>query len=78
MADRLLVIADHYGMAMEYAKEHGLGHPGESWRYIYAPWQTNGLPWGGVYVVLSTGELPSDALKAASALERKGYKELEK
>jgi hypothetical protein len=76
VADKLIIVADNYQLAINYALEQGLpGHPGECWRYLYAEWQTAGLPWGGRYTIVSKGGLREGHFRVIDYLKRKGYKE---
>lgn len=55
-ADRtapLLVIADNYQQACDYAREHGLGREGRAWRYVTGPRWAYGYHGPGHYVALT-------------------------
>lgn len=49
---RLLVVADHYRLALRYAREHDLGHPGERWRYVGCQHDALALRGPGRFVVV--------------------------
>lgn len=77
MSDKLLIIADHYPMAIQHARELGIpGHPGEHWVYIYEPCRLTMAHRDGRYTVRTVEGLTSKQLDLINDLRRRGYTEV--
>ena len=77
----LLIIADHYRLAVTFAQDHGLGREGrESWRYIPGERQAFGRYGPGRFVVVAIGEVwgadARDRFAAARYLRAQGFTEV--
>lgn len=80
--DPLLIVADDYRMAVNYAREHDLGPEGRHrWLFVTEPQQVTGRQ-GGRYIVLSSlvGNRRAGWLhrrnKVLAALRMAGFTEL--
>jgi hypothetical protein len=65
----LLVLAQHYRQACDYAREYDLGPPGRRWRYVSEARHVLGYHGPGRYVVLS---IPGERLGPRALAQRAG------
>jgi hypothetical protein len=63
----LLVLADCYRDAFQWAMDRDLGSEGRAWRYVWRPDHVQGLR-GGRYVLIGRGGLPMDQFPARRQL----------
>ena len=65
----LLIVADNYRLAWQYARDHDLGPERRGWRYVSEPSQVLGMA-GGRYVTVSTGAAEGQDLQRLIEVER--------
>jgi hypothetical protein len=66
----VLILADNYRLARDYARDHDLGREGHGWRYVHDGQGIRGRSGPGRYVIVTIGAATWRQLDERSAMIR--------